>query len=518
MAQLNFNQRGLGNVLGQVEELGGALDDAGMGFVGLRMRGIAAIRALGAAIVANPIGATITAIAAAIVVVINSLRQLQPVVDEINVRLAQLSAAWDFLIDTIGSYLGIADAPTQSFLDTVDAAGQLERQNIALADSQNELIVRTAELRAELDTARLAAADQTLSEEERIAALQEAARVTNELFDAQQAQLEQEVANLQMRQALSSNTREDDRQLAELQAQLIGLQSQRSAGLREINSQLTGLQAAQQRAIEAEMAAEEVARMREEEERRRSEEAIRETRQQREIDLLRAAGATELEVFEARLMRAETAEEREQILHEQRVFQIQDELRMRMDAEAARTRLEQMQAAERMRIAMEEANAKEAALDATSQALTNLSMIAGQETAAGKALAVAASLINTYQGITKALAQGGAAGIVQAIAVGAAGFAAVANILSTPVPGTSDTGGSSSVAAAAPALQSLTPITVQEAQQVQEDQNNTIDLLSSDANSDQQGTANVVVLSQNTYNNGDQARRDNDSRQNIYRP
>jgi len=61
-------------------------------------------------------------------------------------------------------------------------------------------------------------------------------------------------------------------------------------------------------------------------------------------------------------------------------------------------------------------------------------MIAGQETAAGKALAIAASLINTYQGITKSLAVGGFAGIAQSVAVGLAGFAAVTNILKTKVP------------------------------------------------------------------------------------
>ena len=87
------------------------------------------------------------------------------------------------------------------------------------------------------------------------------------------------------------------------------------------------------------------------------------------------------------------------------------------------------------KIADEEAASKIAALEATQQALTNLSMVAGRETVAGKALAIAASIINTYQGIAASLKVGGVIGIAQAVAVGAAGFAAVKNIISVQVPG-----------------------------------------------------------------------------------
>ena len=51
--------------------------------------------------------------------------------------------------------------------------------------------------------------------------------------------------------------------------------------------------------------------------------------------------------------------------------------------------------------------------------------------AAHKAFAVGESLINTYQGISKAWAQGGIFGAVGAVAVGAAGLAQVNKILTT---------------------------------------------------------------------------------------
>ena len=94
-------------------------------------------------------------------------------------------------------------------------------------------------------------------------------------------------------------------------------------------------------------------------------------------------------------------------------------------------------------IAKRGADAKQTALDGYASALSSLSSTLGQETAAGKGLAIASSLINTYAAITGALkaAQGspGAAipgyAIAQAIATGVAGFAAVKKIASVQVPG-----------------------------------------------------------------------------------
>ena len=111
------------------------------------------------------------------------------------------------------------------------------------------------------------------------------------------------------------------------------------------------------------------------------------------------------------------------------------------------------------KIAKEEADAKIAALEATSNAITNLSMIAGKETVAGKALAIAASIINTYKGVTTALSSAPPPfNFISAAAVGAAGFAAVKNIVSVQVPGAA--GGGASV----PSLNTQAPIAPQQPQ------------------------------------------------------
>lgn len=96
---------------------------------------------------------------------------------------------------------------------------------------------------------------------------------------------------------------------------------------------------------------------------------------------------------------------------------------------------------------------KQRNLSATSGLLKSVTELIGRETAAGKALAVASSLIDTYASITstiRAAARTPAGGIpgyaiAQGIAVGIAGLAAVRNILKVKVPNSSSSGGAGSV-------------------------------------------------------------------------
>lgn len=87
-------------------------------------------------------------------------------------------------------------------------------------------------------------------------------------------------------------------------------------------------------------------------------------------------------------------------------------------------------------------DAQQKLLGGIASAVSALSDIVGKDTAAGKALAVAGSLINTYSAIAgqlrAATASPGAAipgyAIAQAIATGLVGFKAVSDIIKTPVP------------------------------------------------------------------------------------
>ena len=92
-------------------------------------------------------------------------------------------------------------------------------------------------------------------------------------------------------------------------------------------------------------------------------------------------------------------------------------------------------------ISKKEAEAKKKNLDDTANVLESFSAIAGKETAAGKTFAIAAATINTYRGVSDALAAvtvtpfETALKFANAAAIGVSGIANVKKILSVKVPG-----------------------------------------------------------------------------------
>jgi hypothetical protein len=87
---------------------------------------------------------------------------------------------------------------------------------------------------------------------------------------------------------------------------------------------------------------------------------------------------------------------------------------------------------------------QEALASAVTGALTSIASAVGEETAAGKTLAIASAIIDTYMGANKALAAGAGTplGYINAAAILATGFANVRKMTSVPVPGASDTASS----------------------------------------------------------------------------
>ena len=114
-------------------------------------------------------------------------------------------------------------------------------------------------------------------------------------------------------------------------------------------------------------------------------------------------------------------------------------------------------------IAQKEEDAKKAALNGYASALSGISGIIGQETAAGKSIAIASSLVNTYAAIAGQLSAFSKIpvpgyAIAQAIATGVVGLANVKKIASVKIPNTSS-GGSSATGSipTAPSVPSLPP-------------------------------------------------------------
>ena len=103
----------------------------------------------------------------------------------------------------------------------------------------------------------------------------------------------------------------------------------------------------------------------------------------------------------------------------------------------------------RVKIDEFEAQAKAKTLDDTANALTQLGEIAGKETAAGKALSIASATINTYRGVSDALAAKTvtpfetALKFINAASILSSGIQNVKKIVSVKVP---NSGGGGSVA------------------------------------------------------------------------
>jgi len=86
------------------------------------------------------------------------------------------------------------------------------------------------------------------------------------------------------------------------------------------------------------------------------------------------------------------------------------------------------------------------------QALGQIASLMGEQTAFGKAVAVAQATIDTYVGANKALAQGGIFGAIGAAGIIASGIANVRTILATETPSAPSGGGSAPSTPSAPSF------------------------------------------------------------------
>lgn len=180
--------------------------------------------------------------------------------------------------------------------------------------------------------------------------------------------------------------------------------------------------------------------------------------EERDLYFARLKAREELEIITQQDI-ADNVAEREAIALEeqQKEFDRQKgilENRKMLEVSATSNIAEQTRA--RVKLREEEKAATENILQATANSLTALADLAGRQTVAGKVLAIAQATINTYLGASKAIAQGGIFGVIQAVGVIAAGLAQVRNIAAVRVPGQAGGGGS-------PQIQTTSPVTPQTA-------------------------------------------------------
>ena len=345
---------------------------------------------------------------------------------------------------------------TKEIVDDANAAAKIADQRANAEKKARDLIVERAEAERKIAELREKAVNKDkFTAQERIKFLEEAGKVSDEL-----AAKEVEVAKLrleakQTENALTKSNKDDLNEAAQLEASVIQLETQRLNLQKRLSTELLTSkreEAAAQKAII------------DEENKRNEEAAAKEEKRLTDIETIKEAyrqkqkdkdAETELEKInleeERKLAELERLDASE--LQKQEVIDFYNGLRLDNEKAVADASVQ---------ITKAEADAKQKALDSYAGALSSISGVIGQETKAGKALAIASSLVNTYAAISgqlKAFSGVPVPGyaIAQAIATGVVGFANVQKIASVKIPKTSGGGGGAGGASVGAASISAAP-------------------------------------------------------------
>ena len=322
-------------------------------------------------------------------------------------------------------------------------AGQIADQRAKADKVERKLIVERA--KANRDRAELldkAAQKEKFTAQERIEFLEEAARIDEEITNKEIKAARLRLEAKQAENALTKSTKEDLDEEANLKARLIDLETQRLTKQKTVSAQIVSAKR------------EEAARLKAIEDKAKA--------KQKEEDDAKTAKDKELSDLKKQIRDAEAVTEEERRLleiektteHYNKLIELAKQKGLSTVAlEEAKTKaLNKLnQTTSKNEIEWEKLTQKEKSQVIT-QGLNNLTSILGEESAAGKAAAIASATISTYQSATdsyKSLAGipviGPALGFAAAGAAIASGVANVKKIASTKTPKGRGGGGSPSI-------------------------------------------------------------------------
>lgn len=168
-----------------------------------------------------------------------------------------------------------------------------------------------------------------------------------------------------------------------------------------------------------------------------------------QLDLQRSQAETAQEIYQIQeeasveLLDNEVARAQKEIEIAQNVFDkkkqfLQEQVALYAEGTQARTDAENelaiLEAENASRRLVLEKTLQDAKVATIQQALSSVAQLVGEQTAAGKALALAQVAIDTYTGATKALAQGGVYGYIGAAGIIASGLANARSIMAVETP------------------------------------------------------------------------------------
>lgn len=491
-------------------ELGNKL--AGIkGPVGQAVQGVQGLGTAFKALMANPIIALITGIVAALTGLYKAFTSTKAGAELVQQVMDGLSAALDVLRDRVlqlGSGLGklfsgdikggLSDLKSaftgigDEIAREAKEAANLRKELQLVADAERELNKNRALQNRLIADAKLRINDENLSYGERLKALEEVRKAEIKLSKDEEALAKRKYDAIVAQNALSDSSKEA---LDAEAAAFITLQNAQVASLakqKELFDQEKSLrdrQKAEQKAAQAEA----VQRQKE-----RAEQA------QKEFDDWLAIEVKKAETAEANVKFVKDREEKAKADAEK---EFQDWLAMEIEKNEIATANAKFVADREEKARQEKAKADKEASDAAialkkaefdaqmellqsiSGAFKNLANIAGEQTATGKALAIASTIIDTYMGATKALAAGAGTpvGYINAAAIVATGLANLRTITAVQVPN----GGNAGATASTPMMPSGPSVGIIQGQMSQTSQ------LQAELNSQMRRPTRAYVVGQN---------------------
>jgi hypothetical protein len=409
----------------QLDKMTGGAVTAFRGIVSGAKSGVMAMTTLKGAIAATGIGALVIAVGS----LATYFSKTQEGAEMFNKITAGIGATINVVIDRIsmlgkaitmvfrGEFREAANLAAEAVRGVGDEIQREINLSVELAAATDELEKREAEMiltsakrRAQIEDLRLAAEDQTKSTQEQAAALREAIRLQREEADEQIAIARERARIIAEEVAMSESLTEDIARQKQAEAELFDLERRRDKRLKEMITRLNSLSKAEQK--QTQTLEERIKVMKEERAMQEEDEALLQ------------------EAFDEEIERIAIRSEAEKKAHQERIDQ------QIKEGEIAQEIAEQKERAEKQ--------FAEAKVAIAQTGLNVIGQIFGQESAAGKAAAVASATIDTYKAFNNALANTPLPPPGPQIAAGltlAQGFAQVRNILSTQIPNNFGGGG-----------------------------------------------------------------------------
>jgi hypothetical protein len=450
-------------------QLPGVMGQAAGGVKGL----IGTVRTLTTTLLANPLGVIFAAVAIAVAGLVAIFKDFAPITDLISDKIAYLSGLFKGLRTALFNLVSGVEASTEAITEQANAMERATQMQRAYEDNIDSLNLKQAQYEAQIDKLLKQARNKSISDKEANDIIKEATRLQAEQINQlkQVSQLEtsmlvekakgygatyKQILAIQKGasvESLGNLSNELDGALSELQknytkrVEEVGSLESRTEKIKNVSDALEEKRKAKQdKAAADKLKLEEDQKKREEVESKdradRAKEYDEQQAKQLENDRARTASLNESdrEQYAAHIADLKAIAADETLSQEERVAAL-------IELNKKKQLSDEETAAASVAIADAEASGKMQALEAYSQLLSQISNLAGRETAAGKALAVAATTIDTYVAAFRAYKEGfkidptGTFSIISASAAALTGIAAVRNILAVKVPNSGGAGG-----------------------------------------------------------------------------